>query len=145
MEEIGLFFNLDRIFIYYFSEDPTFMQIECQWNKKDIRPKREIQEEEVVYALPWLIREIKNNDFVAINNIEELPTEAIFEAEVFSTEGIKASLIIPLKDENKLIGFIGYESLSKPITWEEDVIKILRDISRFFSLYKSKNYKGKSI
>ena len=144
LEEIGLFFNLDRIFIYYFSEDPTFMQIECQWNKKDIRPKREIQEEEVAYALPWLIREIKNNDFVAINNIEELPTEAIFEAEVFSTEGIKASLIIPLKDENKLIGFIGYESLSKSITWKEDVIKILRDISSFFSFIRAKITKEKA-
>ena len=144
LKEIGLFFNLDRIYIYYFSEDPTFMQIECQWNKKDIRPKREIQEEEVVYALPWLIREIKNNDFVAINNIEELPTEAIFEAEVFSTEGIKASLIIPLKNENKLIGFIGYESLSKPITWEEDVIKILRDISSFFSFIRAKITKEKA-
>ncbi len=138
LEEIGLFFNLDRIFVYYFSEDPTFMKMECQWNKKDIRPKREIQEEEVVYALPWLMREIKNNDFVAINNIKELPAEAIFEAEVFSSEGIRASLIIPLKNENKLIGFIGYESLSKPITWEEDVIKILRDISSFFSFIRSK-------
>ena len=32
LEEIGLFFDLDRIYIYYFSKDPTFMQIECQWN-----------------------------------------------------------------------------------------------------------------
>ena len=144
LEEIGLFFNLDRSFVYYFSEDPTFMQMECQWNKKDIRSKREMQEEEVVYALPWLMREIKNNDFVAINNIEELSAEAIFEEEVFRSEGIKAFLIIPLKNENKLIGFIGYESLSKPITWEEDVIKILRDISSFFSFIKSKIAKEKA-
>jgi len=45
LKEIGLFFDLDRIYIYYFSEDPTFMQIECQWNKKDIKPKREMQKE----------------------------------------------------------------------------------------------------
>ena len=138
LEEIGLFFDLDRIYIYYFSEDPTFMQIESQWNKKDIRPKREIQQEEVVYALPWLIRKIKNNDFVAINNAKELPTEAIFEAEVFDAEGIKASLMIPLKSENKLIGFIGYESLSKPLTWEEDQIRILRNISRAFSYIRTR-------
>ena len=138
LEEIGLFFDLDRIYIYYFSEDPTFMQIECQWNKEDIRPKREIQQEEVVYALPWLIREIKNNDFVAINNVNELPSEAIFETEVFEAEGIKASLMIPLKNENKLIGFIGYESLSKPITWEENQIKVLRNISRAFSYIRTR-------
>ncbi|SFC48385.1 response regulator [Clostridium uliginosum] len=144
LKEIGLFFDLDRIYIYYFSEDPTFMQIECQWNKKDIRPKREIQQEEVVYALPWLIREIKNNDFVAINNMEELPAEAIFEAEVFCTEGIKASLTIPLKNENNSIGFIGYESLSKPMTWEDDQIKILRDISRAFSYIRARITKEKA-
>ena len=83
LKEIGLFFDLDRIYIYYFSEDPTFMKIECQWSKKDIKPKREREQEEVVYTLPWLIREIKNNNLVIINNIEEIPAEAIFEAEIF--------------------------------------------------------------
>lgn len=144
LEEIGLFFDLDRIYIYYFSKDPTFMQIECQWNKKDISAKREIQEEEVVYALPWLIRKIKNDDFVAINNIKELPDEAIFEAEAFYKEGIKASLISSLKNENKLIGFIGYESLSKPMTWEEDQIKILRNISKVFSYTRARIEKEKA-
>ncbi|WBW95917.1 response regulator [Oceanirhabdus sp. W0125-5] len=133
LEKIGVFFDLDRSYIYYFSNDPTLMQIECQWNKKDIRPKRETQEEEVVYALPWLIREIKNNDFVVINNMNEFPSEAVFEAEVFLKEGIMSSLIVPLKSENMLIGFVGYESLSKPITWEEDQIKILKDVSKAFS------------
>lgn len=133
LEEIGFCFDLDRIFIYYFSKDPTFMQIECQWNRKDVKSKREIHEEEAVYTLPWLIREIKNNDFVAINSTEELPAEAIFESETFRKEGIKASLILPLKNKNKLIGFVGYESLSKPITWEQNLIKILIDISRAFS------------
>jgi PAS domain S-box-containing protein len=147
LEKISLFFNLDRVYIYYFSKDPTFMQIECQWNKEDIRPKREIMQEEVVYALPWLIRQIKNNDFVAINNVEELPSDAIFEAEVFKTEGIKSSLMIPLKSDNKLIGFIGYESLSNPMIWEEDKVKILIDISRAFShtrvrIMKEKEYKS---
>jgi PAS domain S-box-containing protein len=144
LEEIGLFFDLDRIYIYYFSKDPTFMQIECQWNKKDIRPKREMQEEEVVYELPWLIRKIKSDDFVAINNRSELPDEAIFEAEVFLKEGIKASLMIPLKNKNKLIGFVGYESLSKSMTWEEDKIKILRDISKAFSYTRARIAKEKT-
>lgn len=141
--EIGSFFDLDRIYIYYFSEDPTFMQIECQWSKENIRLKREVQEEEVVYAFPWLIRQIKNSDFIAINNIEELPSDAMFEAEAFSAEGIKASLIIPLKNKNKLIGFIGYESLSKTITWEDDEIKILIDISRVFSFTRARITKEK--
>lgn len=29
IEEIGNYFDLDRIFIYYFCKDPTFMQIEA--------------------------------------------------------------------------------------------------------------------
>ncbi|OAA91898.1 PAS domain-containing hybrid sensor histidine kinase/response regulator [Clostridium ljungdahlii] len=146
LEEIGLFFDLDRIFIYYFSKDPTFMQIECQWNKKGIKPKREIEEEEVVYAFPWLIRQIRNKDFVVVNNVEEFSDEAVFEKEAFLKEEIKTSLIISLKSENKLIGFIGYESLSKPVTWKEEQIKILIDISKAFSntrarIVKEKTYK----
>jgi len=143
LEEIGLFFELDRVYIYYFLEDPTFMQIESQWNKNDVKPKRESNQEEVVYAIPWLIREIKNDNFVAINNKEELPAEAVFESELFVSEGIESSLVIPLKNENKVIGFIGYENLSKTMVWDEDFIEILRDISKVFSYTKARIMKEK--
>ncbi|MDT8719243.1 response regulator [Clostridium sp. 19966] len=145
LEEIGAFFQLDRVYIYHFSKDLTFMRIECQWNKKNVKAKRDKQEEEAVYTLPWLIRAIKSNDFVAINNLEELPSEAIFEKEVFAIQKIKSVLIIPLKIGSKIIGFIGYESLSKAIIWEEYQIKILCDISKLFSytterIIKEKEY-----
>jgi PAS domain S-box-containing protein len=142
--DVGQIFDLDRIYIYYFCKDPTFMQIECQWNKKEIVPKRETQEEEAVYALPWLIRTIKNNDYVAINDKDELPAEAIFEAETFSNEGIKAALIIPLKSDNKLIGFVGYESLTRAIKWEESQIQMLKDISMAFSYTRTRIVKEKT-
>jgi len=147
LEQIGKIVDLDRIFIYYFSKDPTFMKIECQWNKENIKQKRDSQEDEVVYEFPWLIRKLKESDFVAINNLEDFPAEAMFEAEAFSKEEIKSSVIIPLRSENKLIGFIGYESLSKYITWEANQINILRKIADVFSytrmkIVKEKNYES---
>lgn len=138
LEEIGEFFDLDRIYIYHFSKDPTFMKIECQWNKKLIKPKREIIEDEVVYAFPWLIRQIKSKDFIALNNITEFPVDATFELEAFNIEGIKSSLIIPLKDKNKLIGFIGFETLSKSIIWQSEQVKILNNISKFLEFIKAR-------
>ncbi|MDF2595556.1 MAG: sensor hybrid histidine kinase [Clostridia bacterium] len=144
LEEIGVLFDLDRIFIYYFSADPTFMQIESQWHKKGIRPKREKQEEEIVYALPWLMRSIRNNEFIAINNKKEIPDEALFEAELFEAEGIKASLTIPLKVQNNLIGFIGYESLSKSIIWDKKQVEILREVSMLFSSVRTQIVKEKA-
>lgn len=144
LEQIGLFFDLDRVYIYYFSKDPTFMQIECQWNKENITSKREVEEEELVYALPWLIREIKENDFIAIENEENIPKEAVFEAEIFRNEGIKSALIIPLKCENKLIGFVGCETLVKPMIWEDYQVRVLRDISTAFSCTKVRITKEKT-
>lgn len=143
-EEIGNLFDLDRIYIYYFSKDPTFMRIDCQWNKESVKPKREVEEEEAVYAFPWLIREIKNNGFVAINNKEDIPDEAMLEAEAFRMEGIKSSLTIPLEDEDKLVGFIGYESLSRYIIWEKNSMKALKDISKVFSYTKARIEKEKT-
>ena len=52
--------------------------------------------------------------------------------------------MIPLKNENKIIGFIGYESLSKSMTWEENQIQILRDISRAFSYTRARITKEKA-
>lgn len=144
LNEIGVIFDFDRIYIYYFSKDPSFMQIDCQWNKEGIRPKRDNKEEEVVYALPWLIRAIKNGEYVAINDVKELPPEAIFEAENFYAEGIKASIIVPLKNENGLIGFVGYESLTRAITWEDNQIQILKEVSMSFAHTRNKIEKLKA-
>ena len=144
LEEIGSFFDFDRIYMYYFLEDPTFMKIECQWSKNGIGPKREIYHEEVAYELPWLIREIKKDEFVAINNVLDLPNEAIFEKAAFCKEGIKACLIVSQKSQNELIGFIGYESLSEPIVWDVDIIKVLKDISRVFSSARARITKVES-
>lgn len=71
-----------------------------------------------MYIFLWLICEIKNNDFVVINSIEEFLVEVIFEFEIFRKEGIKVLFIFLLKNKNKLIGFVGYESLLKFIIWE---------------------------
>lgn len=144
LEEIGGLFYLDRIFIYYFCKDPTFMKMECQWNRKNIRPKREKQEEEPVYAFPWLIRKIKNDEIVIMSNLEDFPAEAIFEAEIFSKEGLKSSLIIPLKNDNKILGFIGYESLSRSVKWDEYQIKMLSNIAAAFTYTKIKIEKEKT-
>ncbi|OPJ63347.1 response regulator [Clostridium chromiireducens] len=144
LEEIGVVLEFDRIYIYYFSKDPTFMRIECQWNRDTVKPKREFQEEEVVYTLPWLTRQIKTSNFVVIDNIEELPTEAMFEAEVFKNEGIISALIIPLTYEENLIGYIGYESLSRAINWDDEQVEMLRKISKAFSYTRMRIGKEKS-
>ncbi len=142
-EEIGKLFDLDRIYIYYFCKDPTFMKIDCQWNKKGVKSKREIEEEEAVYAFPWFIREIRNKKVVAINNKDDIPDQAMFEAETFNIEGVKSSLTIPLEDENKVVGFIGYESLSRYVAWEKERIMELKDISKVFSYTKVRIEKEK--
>lgn len=144
LEEIGKVFNLDRILIYYFCKDPTFMKVECQWNGKNVRIKRKKQEEEPVYTLPWLIRKIKNDEIVIINDVEDFPAEAIFEAEIFSKEGLKSSLVIPLKNDKKAIGFICYESVSRSIIWEKSQIKMLENISAAFTYTRAKIVKEKT-
>ncbi|WP_160689159.1 response regulator [Clostridium sp. C2-6-12] len=144
LEEIGDLFYLDRIFICYFCKDPTFMKIECQWNRKNIKPKREKLVEEPVYAYPWTIHKIKNDEIVVINNLEDYPEDAIFEVEAFSKEGLISSLLIPLKNGNTVIGFIGYESLSRSIIWEEYQIKMLNNVAAAFAYTRMKIVKEKT-
>jgi PAS domain S-box-containing protein len=144
LNQMGTYFGLDRIYIYYFCEDPTFMKIEAQWNETGVKPKREQVEEEITYTLPWLMRSIKNNKFIAVNTKEDLPDEALFEAEMLAKEGIESLLMIPLKDKERLIGFIGYESLLKKMIWEEEQIEILSQIASIFSFKRTNLTKEKT-
>ncbi|MDQ2084906.1 ATP-binding protein [Herbivorax sp. ANBcel31] len=138
MDEIAHVFSLDRIYIYGFSDDPTIMKLEVQWSREGIKKKRAKKIDEPVYDLPWIISEIKEKNYLVINSIEELPEDAIFEKMAFQEEGVRDCIIIPIKIEMELKGFLAFEHIEKNIVWEEKHIEVLKEIAKIFTNIRKK-------
>lgn len=128
--EIGYWFNIDRIYCYLFSNDGTLMRISHQWKKNGIVMKREYVQHELVYEYPWLIRKIKNNEHILIDSVENLTDEAYFEKEMLIRDGIKSALFIPLMVQKVVWGFIGFENLKETMNLGEEYIDMLQNFAK---------------
>lgn len=136
LSDICEFFEFDRGYIYNICKDPTLMKLDVQYQKPDISPKRHTVEEEIIYDMPWLASKIIQDDFIYISNTKELPIEALIESEILSKESIKSCLIFPFKNNEKLIGFMGFEKLTNTLQLSDEEIQLLKDISKAFLLTK---------
>ncbi|TYQ16664.1 UNVERIFIED_CONTAM: signal transduction histidine kinase [Acetivibrio alkalicellulosi] len=131
LNETGILLSLDRIYIYGFSKDFSIMELETQWNKNGVSPKRVKTIEESVYDFPWIITQIKKNGYVEINDVDRLPEDVVLEKKALIKEGIKSCLIILLKDQNIPVGFIGFESLNHKTIWQNQNIEVLKELTKF--------------
>lgn len=131
-EYIGQTFNIGRIFIYLFNKDGIFMKMDSQWSCKNSCNKRDIIQEEVAYELPWLIRNLKNSMNVIIEKVEELPDEAASEKETLTKEGVKSCFYIPLKAQDKIWGFAGFENLNQQLLLENIPFETLETLLKAF-------------
>jgi len=108
---LGLFLNTDRVYIYKFLDDVTIMQLSYEWLREGIPSRRDSTQEELAYQYPWLMRKIKNNECVVINNVEDIPDEAYSERDMMTKHCVKACIIVPMTVNKIVQGYVGLDSV----------------------------------
>jgi len=74
-----------------------------------------------------------NLDIINIDDIQNLPAEAIYEKRLLENRKIKSIIAIPMIYAGYLIGFLGFDSIKKTIRWGEENITLLRVAGEFFA------------
>jgi PAS domain S-box-containing protein len=74
--------------------------------------------------LPWLSERIKMGETVIANTSEDLPDEARLEREFMESQGIKSSLVVPLRVGGRVVGVLSCSSMRDPQRW--DAAKVSR-------------------
>jgi two-component system, sensor histidine kinase and response regulator len=130
LEQTGRLFDLDRIFFYSFSEDHTIINPTYNWHYEETGPKKVFIRDELAYEFPWMMRRLKSSDYIAVENTQELSSEAFFEKERLTGEGVKSCLFIPLKTRGKLWAFMRLDSLRQNRVWTSEDIEILQVLGK---------------
>jgi formate hydrogenlyase transcriptional activator len=74
--------------------------------------------------LPWLSQRIRIGETVIANSPEDLPPEALSERDFMESQGIKSSLVVPLRVGGLVVGVLSCSSMRDPQQW--DAMKIAR-------------------
>lgn len=126
LAEIGRFVNADRayIFDYDFNEENTSNTFE--WCNEGIVPEiNNLQNVPMVYFPQWVEKHQKGEEFY-IPNVLELPDEGPESLRgILEPQGIKSLITLPIIDKEKLLGFVGFDSVNEFHRYSEKERKLL--------------------
>lgn len=126
-------FDLDRAYLFSFSDGNSYMgntHESCSIGSISVI---EMQQNMSLETFKWWKNQILNNEFVYIEDINTLPQEAAAEKRFFKLTQVKSLVAVPIRSHEKVVGFIGMESLSASKTWNNNNINLLKILANTIS------------
>lgn len=121
LKTFGKLYCCDRGYICLFSKDGSLMSITHEWCKDGIYAQRNNLQNVPVDNLPGWIEKIKNRDDICIQRVSALPHELQTGKEIL-LQSTQSLFITPLALENRVLGFIGFDSVIKEKSWHNVTI-----------------------
>ncbi|WP_462321778.1 ABC transporter substrate-binding protein [Halochromatium sp.] len=121
----GRFFEVDRSYLFSFSDDLAQMHNSHEWCAPGINT---FLNDSIVDtdALPWWKHKILSQDYVLIPNVEKLPATAERERQEFKRQDIQSLLTVPIHVGSQIVGFFGFDSLRQRRDWSLQQASFLR-------------------
>ena len=132
LAEIGEFMGVDRSYIFLFSDYGTRMHNIHEWCAEGIEPQIDILSNIQTAGLPYIIETLMNSNSIHIPKVADLPARAEKEKEHLQIQGIQSMTAVPMQLEDKVIGFLGFDSVRTEKTWEEDTFTLLKIVGEIF-------------
>ena len=132
LQEIGEFANVDRSYVFLFSEDATKMDNTHEWCAEGIEPQIDNFKELSVDVFPWWMEKLNRFDNIHIPCVSDLPPEAGAEKEILQPQNIQSLFVVPMVYGGALVGFLGFDFMRVERTWTEEIIALLRVVGEIF-------------
>ncbi|MCX8110230.1 MAG: PAS domain S-box protein [Syntrophorhabdaceae bacterium] len=133
LKSIGRYANVDRSYVFQFSDDGKYISNTHEWCVKGILSQKKKLQNISSDSMPWFCGKIKNLEIIHIPDIDDIPLDAIEEKRSLSSQKIMSIIAVPIVTGYKAIGFLGFESIRKKTTWSENIISLLKIVGEIFA------------
>jgi PAS domain S-box-containing protein len=82
---------------------------------------------------------------ICISEIGKLPSEAIAEKKSMMAQDILSMLVVPIASEDRLIGFLGLDSVLKERNWSETNIEVIESVAKIISQALQRRFYSKAL
>lgn len=134
LASIGLFSGADRVYVFLFHDVNAIVENTHEWCAEGIESKIEILKNRTVASYkPVLAERMLKNEVFYIPDVADLPAELSNEKEHFKAHDVKSFIVVPMRSNNRLIGFLGLHAVKKPMAWTDDIQIFLRVVGETLS------------
>ncbi|UCD63097.1 MAG: GAF domain-containing protein [Candidatus Zixiibacteriota bacterium] len=132
LKAIGEFAEVDRSYIFEFSDDGKIMDNTHEWCRDGISSEMDNLKGLKTGDYAWTITRFKRHETVHIPSVAELPRQANAEKKVLQAQAIKSLVMVPMIYGGSPIGFVGFDAVRKSRSWDDDAIALLKIASDMF-------------
>ncbi|PKL84724.1 MAG: hypothetical protein CVV22_11500 [Ignavibacteriae bacterium HGW-Ignavibacteriae-1] len=126
LKGVGLLDDVDRSYLFLLSKDRKLCSNTNEWCREGIEPQKGMFQNLPVEEFPWWFEKITNNEIVHIPSVKDLSDMSATEMEIMEMGGVQSIIILPLKRNGDLIGFIGFDAVQTEKIWYDEDILLLR-------------------
>jgi two-component sensor histidine kinase len=126
LEEIGVFTDVSRCYLFQLSDDRRHLSNTHEWCAPGIAPHIHRLQGLVVDEFGYSIGRMRRGDAFHVPRVDELPAEANRERREFEREGIQSLINVPVMAKGDMIGILGFDAVHARPPWSDDDIRLLQ-------------------
>lgn len=128
LEEIRCSFHADRVFIFEFDADDRVQRCIYEVVSAGTASVKDMLHQVKTNETKWLLNEILSDRSIILDSLDMLPDQAKQERTILQGLSAKSLMAVPLRDAEKIWGYIALEMVSHTHKWSKE------DTSCFYSL-----------
>ncbi len=128
LELMGQAAAVDRAYVFSVTDDLETMTNTHEWCAPGITPEIGTQQAVPLGGLPRWRDTLARGHSIHIRRVSELEDDWRNERVELERQGIRSVVAVPLMNAGQLRGFIGFDSVVRDRTWDDDTIRMLRTV-----------------
>ncbi len=133
LSDIGTFVGVDRVYVFVSRDDRGTMENTHEWTNAGVPSEMNM----VPVVDPGLIPEwmgtLERLEPIYIPRVADQTDVWRREIDLLKPQGVRSVLAVPLADEGRLIGFIGFDLVERERIWSDDHIAVLSSAAGIIS------------
>lgn len=139
LRDIATFVKADRAYIFNYYLDQGYCEYKYEWVEEGIEPQMNDYKFIQLETMPYWLEKHKNKEFVIVEDSSTITDKNI--QQLLVTEGIKSLITIPVHDDEKLVGFVGFDLIKNFRLFSSEEKEILVLFSQMLvNVYKRLDY-----
>jgi PAS domain S-box-containing protein len=131
LAKMGKSIGVDHSAVFLFENGHGYNSYE--WCAPGIPSFKDRLQRMPIQAFPWYMAKLRQGESIHIPRAEDLPPEARSERGLLQSLRIKSLIVVPMFQNDLLIGFLGFDSVRREKTWTDDSIALLKMAAEIFA------------
>ena len=124
---------VDRSYVFLYSDNGKKVDNTNEWCRDGVSPHKQRLQGLDVDIFPWFDERMKSRQAVVVPCVADLGEEMEAEKAEWQLEATQSLLCVPIVCKDRLVGFIGFDTVFYQTDWAEDIVKFLTIVGNIFA------------